>query len=109
MNIRRKPKLYSPKEKLFNCRWIFTLGDPDDHPSVPHAHDQENGYRLNAWTGEIYPAGKDRKSVIGTLSEREIRKLHTDPNFLKFAQKQIAWYQKKFPYITFFYTGMVQC
>ena len=32
------PQLYSPREKLQDCIWIFTIGDADDKPSVPHAH-----------------------------------------------------------------------
>ena len=47
------PQLYSPREKLQDCIWIFTIGDADDKPSVPHAHAQGTGYRLDAWTGEI--------------------------------------------------------
>lgn len=35
------PQLYSPREKLQDCIWIFTIGDADDKPSVPHAHAQE--------------------------------------------------------------------
>lgn len=96
------PKLYSPKEKLHNCIWIFKIGDADDNPSVPHAHAQEYGYRLNAWSGEVYPAGTEREKVIGNLSRKELAKLHKDPDFLKFAKKQIEWYQEKFPHISFF-------
>ena len=43
----------------------FTIGDADDKPSVPHAHAQGTGYRLDAWTGDIYPAGSERKRTIG--------------------------------------------
>lgn len=102
MSANWRPKLYSPKVRMFNCIWVFTLGDRDDNPSVPHAHDRVHGYRLNAWTGEIYPAGRDRKNIIGTLSKKERRRLYTDIKFLNFAQKQIEWYQKEFPRITFF-------
>ena len=44
------PKGYSPREQLQNCIWIFTIGDADDKPSVPHAHATDLGYRLDAWT-----------------------------------------------------------
>ena len=96
------PKLYSPKEKLYNCIWIFKIGDADDNPSVPHAHVQEFGYRLNAWTGEVYPAGTEREKVIGTLSKKELGNPHRDQGFLKFAKKQIDWYQTEFPHISFY-------
>lgn len=90
-----------PKEKLHNYLWIFKLGDVDDNPSVPHAHAKGLGYRLNAWTGDIYPAGSDRITVIGRLSKKELGKLHRDQGFLKFARKQIEWYQSEYPYIRF--------
>lgn len=93
---------YTVRKKLYNCVWIFKIGDPDDKPSVPHAHSKENGYRLNAWTGEVYPAGSERKNIIGQLSRKELTKLHKDKNFLKFAKKQIEWYQKEYPCINFY-------
>ena len=72
------PQLYSPREKLQDCIWIFTIGDADDKPSVPHAHAQGTGYRLDAWTGDIYPAGSERKRTIVKLSKKELARLHSD-------------------------------
>ena len=94
--------MYSPREKLQNCIWYFVLGDADDHPSIPHAHAQEVGYRLDAWTGNIYPAGNERVKIIGKLKEKELQKLHRDPGFLKFAKKQIDWYRDEHPQIDYF-------
>ena len=48
--IRKGPQLYVTREKFFNCKWKFITGDEDDHPSVPHAHAVEKGYRLNKLT-----------------------------------------------------------
>ena len=96
------PQLYSPREKLQDCIWIFTIGDADDKPSVPHAHAQGTGYRLDAWTGDIYPAGSERKRTIGKLSKKELARLHSDPGFLKFARKQIQWYRENNPKINFY-------
>jgi hypothetical protein len=78
------------------------LGDADDKPSVPHAHSQETGYRLNAWTGDIYPAGAERGRIIGKLTDKELRKLHKDPKFLKFAGKHVEWYRETYPQISFY-------
>ena len=94
--------LYSPREKLHNCVWVFTIGDSDDHPSVPHAHAVEYGYRLNAWTGEIFPAGNERENTIGHLKKKELNKLHSDKQFIDFSKKQIDWYMKAYPDIHFF-------
>lgn len=41
------------------------------------------------------------KNIIGQLSRKELTKLHRDENFLKFAKKQIEWYQKEYPCIHF--------
>lgn len=102
--IRNKigPQLYSPRNKLRNCTWVFTIGDVDDNPSVPHAHAQEVGYRLNAWTGDIYPAGNERKKTIGNLTTRELKILHKDTKFLEFARKQIERYRSEYPHISFY-------
>lgn len=96
------PKLYSPCVKLQNCVWIFTIGDPDDKPSVPHGHAKDVGYRLDVWTGNIYPAGKERKNTIGRLKTKELRKLYADKKFIDFAKKQISWYRLTYPHIKFY-------
>jgi len=93
---------YSPREKMQNCIWLFKIGDPDDNPSVPHAHAAEYGYRLNAWTGEIFPAGAERKNTIGQLKRKELNKLHSDKQFLDFSKRQIEWYKKTYPNIHFY-------
>lgn len=94
--------MYSPQAKIHNCTWIFTLGDADDKPSVPHAHAQEYGYRLDAWTGYIFPAGKERDRRLGRLKPKELRQLHSDKGFLDFANKQINWYRETYPHICFY-------
>lgn len=96
------PQLYSPHEKLQDYIWVFKLGDADDKPSVPHAHAQGKGYRLDAWTGDIYPAGTERKRTIGKLKRKELAKLHSDPGFIDFAKKQIEWYRENNPHINFY-------
>lgn len=98
----RSPQLYSPRYKLQDCFWAFTIGDADDKPSVPHAHAIGVGYRLDAWTGYIYPAGSERKKSIGQIKQKELCKLHSDPGFLSFAKKQIAWYKSEYPTIRFY-------
>lgn len=96
------PRLYTPRDKLYDCIWRFKIGDADDKPSVPHAHAKETGYRLNAWTGEVYPAGNERIDIIGNLKPKELAKLHKDPKFIDFARKQIEWYREANPQTTFY-------
>ena len=87
-------KNYTPHGKMENRIWKFTIGDADDHPSIPHAHAKETGERLNPWTGEIYQAGNKRTQVIGRVRSKELNRLHSDPKFIEFARKQIEWYRK---------------
>ena len=102
----KRPQLYTPKYKLQKWR----RGERDkltnlnsfNSPSVPHAHAKDTGYRLNAWTGDIYPAGNERKKIIGKLKKKELSTLHSDPDFLDFARKQIIWYQSEYPNIKFY-------
>lgn len=94
--------MYSPRMRLYNCIWKFTIGDRDDHPSVPHGHSIEKGYRLNAWTGEVFPKGCERQQPIGNLKRKELAALHRDPNFIAFAKTQIEWYHTEFPNIKFY-------
>ena len=96
------PQKYSLREKLQSCIWIFTIGDADDKPSVPHAHAKDKGYKLDAWTGCIYPAGNEREKIIGKLKNKELYKLHSNPCFLAFAKKQIEWYRSANPHISFY-------
>ena len=100
--IHNGPKAYIPKDRIHNYIWVFKVGDVDDHPSVPHAHSKEEGHRLNAWTGEIYPAGNERIRVIGMLKSKELSRLHKDNGFVNFAKKQINWYHEHFPSTNFF-------
>ena len=95
------PRMYTPREKLQNRIWEFTIGDADDHPSIPHAHARGSGERLNAWTGEIYQAGNDRVKIIGKLKKKELSRLHSDPRFIEFARNQIDWYRNTYPHLTF--------
>lgn len=95
--IKSKHVGYTPRERMWNCIWDFILGDEDDHPSVPHAHAREGGYRLDAWNGLIYPAGNERKRTIGKLKRKELDKLHNDSRFRDFAADHIQWYKSAHP------------
>lgn len=96
------PRLYSPHQKIYGYFWKFTLGDPDDIPSVPHAHSVGGKYKLDVWKGIVYEAGNKRGKEVGMLKKRELVKLHSDSGFRKFAKKQIEWYRSEYPLIDFY-------
>ena len=76
-----------------------------DHPCIGWCTKKvmrEVGLRWYGWTGDIYPAGGERKRTIGKLSKKELARLHSDPGFLKFARKQIQWYRENNPKINFY-------
>ena len=101
------PQLYSPREKLQDCIWIFTIGDADDKPSVPHAHAQGTGYRLDAWTGDIYPAGSERKRTIGKLSKKRAGEITFRPRIFKICKETNSMVQGKQSQDKFLCAGMV--
>ena len=58
-----------------SSKWIFTKGDPDPYPSVPHGHKNSQNQswpKLNPYTGWIF---KNKSQTIGRLSIREMRLL----------------------------------
>lgn len=97
-----KIRAYRIKEKYYGYCWEITVGDPDDHPSVPHAHSKETGCRLNVWTGEIYPKGNERKKVLKKIKPSSLNILHNDEKFIEIAIKQIEWYRSYNPLIKFY-------
>ena len=48
------------------------------------------------------PAGKERTKIIGKLKRKELCALHSDPDFIDFASRQITWYQSQYPNISFY-------
>lgn len=96
------PHLYSPRQKIYGCFWKFTLGDPDDIPSVPHAHSLDGKYKLDVWNGKVYNSGNERWKEVGTLKKKELAKLYSDSDFKQFAQKHIEWYRSEYPQIDFY-------
>ncbi|WP_041852928.1 hypothetical protein [Vibrio antiquarius] len=72
-------------------KWMFTIGDADCFPSVPHGHlNNKNGKtKLNPYTG--YIINKDKKE-IDRLTKAEMYVLWSDPKFRNHCREQINWY-----------------
>ncbi|MBK9039004.1 MAG: hypothetical protein IPL83_07575 [Bdellovibrionales bacterium] len=83
--------------------WLFTIGDADNYPSVPHGHLEHkcNPWpKLNPYTGRAFKS-KDIEEPKLRLVRKEMVHLWNDKNFCEHAHKQIAYYSAKFPHHNF--------
>jgi hypothetical protein len=83
--------------------WIFTKGDPDPYPSVPHGHlnhKNQQWPKLNPYSGRAF-IQKDLEQSDLRLKRDDMISLWNDKDFRKHALDQIGWYQKTFPYHKF--------
>jgi len=79
---------------LFNNRWMFTLGDVDCYPSVPHGHlnsKTREWPKLNPYTGRVF-ASVHQEKVAERLTIAEMKTLWNDDKFIELCRKQIHWY-----------------
>ncbi|HHS9528945.1 TPA: hypothetical protein ACTW06_004970 [Raoultella ornithinolytica] len=75
-------------------KWLFTIGDADCFPSVPHGHYQRKTTpwpKLNPYTGVVHSSMKV-EDVPSRLTKREMRILWNDTKFIEECRKQILWY-----------------
>jgi hypothetical protein len=79
--------------------WVFTVGDADCYPSVPHGHLQKKTNpwpKLNPYTGRVFSSmHTEDKSRRLTRSEMQI--IWNDEKFLELCYKQIEWYSEFAP------------
>ena len=74
---------YKLREKLGDYIWKLTIGDADNHPSVPHAHAVgAKGEKLDVWTGEIYHKGSERKKTGKKLGTKYLNENPNPPAML---------------------------
>lgn len=81
-------------------RWCFTLGDCDSYPSVPHGHlnDKNRAWpKLNPYTGRAMRS-VGIEEVSYRLTRPEMIHLWNHKKFQQHALKQIAFYQRKYPF-----------
>ena len=87
---------YKTPERIRSRIWIFHKDDTDLQPSVLHGHSQDDNYRLDAMTGMFY-RGDDLDKNVGTLTDKELRKLHNNKRFQEFAIERILWVNEHAP------------
>ena len=89
-----------PVEFLVGGRkWVFTLGDPDPFPSIPHGHvtRKTNPWpKLDPFRGRCF-LGPDQEDRGRRLSKDELRKLWNDGAFRDEALKQVDWWLENRP------------
>jgi hypothetical protein len=72
-------------------KWVFTIGDVDCAPSVPHGHllKKTNKTKLNPYTGFVFD-GNGKESY--RLKKAEMITLWNDKDFRSHCHEQIDWY-----------------
>tara|TARA_R110001583_G_C5648135_1_gene408451 strand:+ start:2473 stop:3006 length:534 start_codon:yes stop_codon:yes gene_type:complete len=85
----------SPRlELLMMNQWMFTLGDADCYPSVPHGHYKSKTRewpKLNPYTGRVF-SDVHKEDVSKRLSKKEMIKLWNDSTFIEHCRAQVLWY-----------------
>lgn len=75
-------------------QWMFTVGDRDCYPSVPHGHlhRKTNEWpKLNPYTGRVF-SDVHVEDVARRLAKAEMKILWIDGDFVEHCRKQVLWY-----------------
>jgi len=75
-------------------KWMFTLGDPDCYPSVPHGHLHKKTIewpKLNPYTGRVF-SDMHLEDVGSRLAKAQMKLLWNDSDFVEHCRKQVLWY-----------------
>jgi hypothetical protein len=92
-SIEEPPDNRWPRFLTFN-KWMFTVGDRDCYPSVPHGHlnrKTSEWPKLNPYTGRAFSA-VHAEDVRNRLSKAEMKTLWNDDDFIEHCRKQVLWY-----------------
>ena len=89
--------LITPNVGVLGAKWVFTLGDPDPFPSIPHGHLHSKKYvKLDAYLGYTFDMRNGQKQL-----KRESRvfivNLWNNQKFRQFARKQLRWFISQNP------------
>jgi hypothetical protein len=82
-----------PKFLAFQ-KWMFTVGDRDCYPSVPHGHlhRKTNEWpKLNPYTGRVF-ADAHAEDASCRLTKTEMKVLWNSEGFVEHCRKQVLWY-----------------
>jgi hypothetical protein len=98
-----------PADRRFHLvvlsKWVFTVGDADCYPSVPHGHFQKktNSWpKLNPYTGRVFSAPHEEDKAR-RLTKIDMQILWNDEEFIDHCHKQIDWYSEfapKYQFVT---------
>jgi hypothetical protein len=75
-------------------KWMFTVGDRDCYPSVPHGHPhgKTNEWpKLNPYTGRVFADMHDEDAPC-RLTKAEMKALWNEEGFVEHCRKQVLWY-----------------
>ena len=81
-------------ELLIMNQWMFTIGDADCYPSVPHGHFKaktKEWPKLNPYTGRVF-AGMHKEDASKRLSKKDMKKLWNYSKFIEHCREQVLWY-----------------
>lgn len=84
-------------------KWLFTVGDADYFPSVPHGHYKRKTNpwpKLNPYTGVVFISMKT-EDVSSRLTKNEMKLLWNNSKFIRECKKQIVWYSRFAPNYSF--------
>ncbi|OPA89654.1 hypothetical protein BFW86_14360 [Pseudomonas fluorescens] len=84
-------------------KWVFTIGDADCYPSVPHGHFRRKTNpwpKLNPYTGGVF-VGPHQEDKTRRLTKAEMQMLWSDEEFLSYCHSQIEWYSQFAPQYQF--------
>ena len=79
--------------------WMFTLGDRDCYPSVPHGHwnsKTREWPKLNPYNGRVFDH-PHRENTRSRLKKTDMQKLWRDNSFIDHCRHQIHWYSSFAP------------
>lgn len=84
-------------------KWMFTFGDRDCYPSVPHGHlykKTSEWPKLNPYTGRVF-VRVHKEDASYRLTKVEMKELWNDEVFVEHCRKQVVWYSSFAPDYTF--------
>lgn len=80
-------------------KWVFTIGDADCFPSVPHGHLHKKTNprpKLNPYTGRVFWDAHN-ENVSMRLTRAEMKSLWSDSSFVEHCREQVIHYTEFAP------------